>query len=89
MKRLLFHSENMDMNQPLFPAPPGYIVDVANPQRDGEVANLILAALFLSIRLYTKIVLARNFSADDGKFSTAKQIKIQPDMTQEHSSWLG
>lgn len=77
----------MDMNQPLFPAPPGYIVDVANPQRDGEAANfwvgvigMILAALFLSIRLYTKIVLARNFSADDGKFGTAKQVEIQPDM---------
>jgi hypothetical protein len=69
MKRLLFHSENMDMNQPLFPAPPGYIVDVANPQRDGEVANFWVGVI--------------------GKFSTAKQIKIQPDMTQEHSSWLG
>lgn len=72
-ERSLFQSDNMDMNQPLFPAPEGYIVDVANPQRDGEAANfwvgiigMILAALFLSIRLYTKVVLARNFSADDG-----------------------
>ena len=77
----------MDMNQPLFPAPEGYVVDVANPQRDGEAANfwvgvigMILAALFLSMRLYTKIVLARNFSADDGKFGSAKQIRTQPDM---------
>lgn len=63
----------MDMNLPMFPAPDGYVVDVANPQRMGEAANfyvgligMILAAVFLSIRIYTKTVLARNFSADDG-----------------------
>lgn len=57
----------------MFPAPDGYVVDVANPQRMGEAANfyvgligMILAAVFLSIRIYTKTVLARNFSADDG-----------------------
>ena len=63
----------MDMNLPMFPAPDGYVVNVANPQRMGEAANfyvgligMILAAVFLSIRIYTKTVLARNFSADDG-----------------------
>ena len=61
------------MNQPLFSAPDGYVVDLANPQRMGQAANfyvgligMILAALFLSIRIYTKAILARNFSADDG-----------------------
>lgn len=65
----------MDLNQPLFPAPDGYVVDLANPQRMGEAANfwvgvvgMILAALFLGIRIYTKVVLARCFAADDGTF---------------------
>ena len=67
---------NMDMNLPLFPAPNGYVVDLANPQRVGQAANfyvgaigMILAILFLGIRIYTKVVLARNFSADDGMFN--------------------
>lgn len=65
----------MDMNLPLFPAPDGYVVDLANPQRMGQATNfyvaligMILAALFLGIRIYTKAVLARSFSADDGMF---------------------
>jgi hypothetical protein len=65
----------MDMDQPFFPAPDDYIVNLAHPQRMGEAANfyvgligMIIAALFLGIRVYTKVVLARNFSADDGKF---------------------
>lgn len=64
----------MDMNQPLFPAPEGYIVDLANPQRQGQVANywvagvgMVLATIFLGIRVYTKTVLSRSFSTDDSE----------------------
>lgn len=63
----------MDMNLPLFPAPDDYVVDLINPQRTGQAANfyvgligMILAALLLGIRIYTKVILARSFSADDG-----------------------
>ncbi|KAF3042864.1 hypothetical protein E8E12_000618 [Didymella heteroderae] len=73
----------MDMNQPLFPAPEGYVVDLANPQQIGQAANfyigvigMILAALFLGIRIYTKVVLARNFSADDGALLVAWSLSV-------------
>jgi len=64
----------MDMNKPIFPAPPGYIVDVDDPQRTGEAANfwigtlgMIVAAIFMAIRVYTKTRLAKNFTPDDSK----------------------
>jgi hypothetical protein len=64
----------MDMNKPIYPAPPGYIVDVDNPQRRGEAANfwigtlgMIVAAMFMAIRVYTKTRLAKNFTPDDSK----------------------
>lgn len=59
-------------------------MDIANPQRMGEAANfyigvvgMILAALFLGIRIYTKVVLARNFSADDGKFNAIDYSEVR------------
>jgi hypothetical protein len=88
----------MDMNQPIFPAPAGYIVDILHPQRSDEAANIwvgtvgmIISSLFMGIRLYvtvqkggprvplriqgiytvtlyTKIKLAKNFTADDGMY---------------------
>ncbi|KAF2123687.1 hypothetical protein P153DRAFT_303557 [Dothidotthia symphoricarpi CBS 119687] len=77
------------MSKPVFAAPPGYTVDLQNPQRSGEAANvwigavgMVVAAAFLSIRIYTKTVLAKNFTADDGSllvawaFSVAIQIII-------------
>ena len=64
----------MDMNEPIFPAPPGYVVDINNPQRTGEAANfwigtlgMIVAAFFMAIRVYTKTRLAKNFTSDDSK----------------------
>jgi hypothetical protein len=64
----------MDMNLPLFPAPQGYVVDMANPQRIGVAANfwiggvgMFLATIFLCIRVYTKAFLAKSFAADDSK----------------------
>jgi hypothetical protein len=64
----------MDMNKPIFPAPPGYLVDVDNPQRRGETANfwigtlgMIGAAIFMAIRVYTKTRLAKNFTSNDSK----------------------
>jgi hypothetical protein len=68
----------MDMNQPIFPAPPGYVVDLENPQRKGEAANfwigtvgMIVSAIFMVIRVYTKTLLAKSFTADDGKLTQA------------------
>ncbi|KAI4641193.1 hypothetical protein J4E93_008072 [Alternaria ventricosa] len=79
----------MDMNKPIFTAPPGYIVDVDNPQRTGEAANfwigtlgMIVAAIFMAIRVYTKTRLAKNFTPDDIAlliawcFSIAIQVPI-------------
>ena len=70
----------MDMNKPIFPDPPGYIIDVDNPQRTGEAANfwigtlgMIIAAIFMAIRVYTKTMLAKNFTPDDSKrFSSGR-----------------
>jgi hypothetical protein len=64
----------MDMNRPIFTAPPGYAVDIDHPQRSGEAANfwigtlgMIVAAIFMAIRVYTKKRLAKNFTPDDSK----------------------
>ncbi|KAI4644072.1 uncharacterized protein J4E78_009655 [Alternaria triticimaculans] len=87
----------MDMNEPIFPAPPGYIVDVDNPQRTGEAANfwigtlgMIIAAIFMAIRVYTKARLAKNFTSDDIAlliawcFSIAIQVPILCASTKAH-----
>ncbi|KAL1797158.1 hypothetical protein ACET3X_003764 [Alternaria dauci] len=65
----------MDMNQPIFPAPPGYVVDVDNPQRTGEAANfwvgtlgMIVAAIFVVIRIFTKTRLAKSLTPDDVQY---------------------
>lgn len=64
----------MDMNKPLFPAPPGYVVNLSDPQRTGEAANLwvgavgmSIAAFFMAVRIYTKTRFAKRFSADDSE----------------------
>jgi hypothetical protein len=74
----------MDMNQPIFPAPSGYVVDLDNPQRTGEAANfwvgtlgMIVAAIFMATRVYTKTRLAKNFTPDDGKLSQAPLRTLQ------------
>ncbi|CAN9134237.1 unnamed protein product [Alternaria alternata] len=79
----------MDMNQPIFSAPPGYVVDVDDPQRTGEAANfwvgtlgMIVAAIFMVIRVFTKTRLAKGFTPDDIAllvawcFSIAIQVPI-------------
>ena len=75
----------MDMNKPIFPAPPGYIVDVDNPQRAGEAANfwistlgMIVAAIFMAIRVYTKTRLAKNFTPDDSEFCRSGRHRRRP-----------
>ncbi|KAF2026714.1 hypothetical protein EK21DRAFT_73583 [Setomelanomma holmii] len=63
------------MDHPIFPAPPGYVVDLAHPQRSGVTANfwvgsvgMVVTAVFICVRIYTKTLLARNFTSDDGTF---------------------
>jgi hypothetical protein len=70
----------MDMNQPILSAPPGYVVDVENPQRTGEAANfwvgtlgMIFAAIFMVIRVFTKTRLAKGFTPDDSKLAQISQ----------------
>lgn len=65
----------MDMEQTIFPAPPGYVVNLSSPQRKGEAANLwvgcigmIIATIFMTIRIYTKSKLAKRFTPDDGRW---------------------
>lgn len=65
----------MDMSLPIIPAPEGYVVDLANPQRRGVAANfwvgvvgMTLAAIFMGIRTYTKVVFAKSFTSDDGTY---------------------
>jgi len=75
----------MDMTKPIFPAPPGYIVDVDNPRRTGETANfwigtlgMIIAAIFMAIRVYTKTRLAKNFTSDDSKLFSSGRDRQKP-----------
>ncbi|CAN9310184.1 unnamed protein product [Alternaria sp. RS040] len=74
----------MDMNQPIFSAPSGYVVDVDNPQRTGEAANfwvgtlgMIVAAIFMVIRVFTKTRLAKGFTPDDSKLAQISQNTFQ------------
>ncbi|KAM3088643.1 hypothetical protein ACMFMG_000279 [Clarireedia jacksonii] len=60
------------------PAPEGYVVDFANPQRHGDVAGywvfgvgLVLSFAFLAMRVYTKIFVARSFVTEDVCFILA------------------
>ncbi|RAL63088.1 hypothetical protein DID88_004172 [Monilinia fructigena] len=54
------------------PAPEGYAVNFDNPARYGEVAGywvhgvgMVLSFLFLTMRTYTKVFVARNFAVED------------------------
>lgn len=85
----------MIYDQPFFPAPEGYIVDLANPQRSGEAANfwvgtvgMIIAGLFLFVRMYTKTVLARNFTSDDSELCSVlgrKSLSLSIITTEQYS----
>ena len=57
---------------PAAPAPPGYHVDLQDPQMKGLFAGvcvgilgIILSTAFTGLRVYTKAFLARNFGIDD------------------------
>lgn len=56
----------------LVPAPPGYVVDFANPQRRGVPAcywvtgvGLILSTAFFAMRTFTKVRIMRDFKTED------------------------
>lgn len=66
----------VDLNQPIVPAPGGYVVDLENPQRRGEavitwvgVVGMVIATSLLIVRAYTKLVLVKKLSSDDCKSS--------------------
>lgn len=57
-------------------APEGYAIDFAHPQMQYVVESysivaveMTLAFLFLVQRLYTKIMIMKNFQLEDGKWS--------------------
>jgi hypothetical protein len=61
----------------VIPAPEGYVVDFAQPQRQGGVETYwivavgnVLALMFLGQKLYTKIVIDRRFQLDDGELTS-------------------
>lgn len=61
----------------VLPAPEGYVVDFAHPQRQANIETYWVAAvgnflslLFIAQRLYTKLGLNRTFQIDDGMFLT-------------------
>lgn len=56
----------INLTKPIVPAPAGYIVDLANPQRRGEafitwfgVVGMLAATILLITRAYTKVVLVK------------------------------
>lgn len=58
----------------LLTPPPGYTVDLANPQRNGDVGiywcyavGSALALIFLTQRLYTRVVFDGGLQWDDGE----------------------
>jgi hypothetical protein len=58
----------------IIPAPDGYVVDFANPQTQFVIKSYTVAAvemtlafLFLVQRLYTKVVIMKNFQLEDSK----------------------
>ena len=62
----------VDLDKPIVPAPDGYTVDLANPQRRGEaiitwfgIVGMVLATVLLIIRAYTKIYLVKAITSDD------------------------
>lgn len=57
-------------------APPGYVVNFAHPQRKGfsigywvSGVGLVLSFIFLSMRVYIKAAIARNFNLADSASS--------------------
>lgn len=57
----------------VLPAPDGYEVNFDNPPQIGAIAGyfvtgfgIALAAAFLSMRLYTRLAITRNFGYEDG-----------------------
>lgn len=57
----------------MLPAPAGYDVDFEDPARRGVLAGywatgigLVLSTSFLAMRIYTKLVITKSFSVDDG-----------------------
>lgn len=64
-----------DLSKPILPPPPGYIVDLDNPQRRGQnlipwigIVGLVIATALLIVRVYTKAVLAKKITSDDCGF---------------------
>lgn len=58
----------------LIPAPEGYVVDFANPQRRADIATywvcgigVFIAILFTIQRLYVKLVIGSGLQIDDCK----------------------
>ena len=56
----------------VLPPPAGYVVDFDNPARIGNVAGywvtgiaLVISTSCLAMRMYTKLVITKNFSFDD------------------------
>lgn len=65
----------VNLDEPIVPAPAGYLVDHANPQRRGEalitwtgIVGMVIATALMIIRAYTKVVLVKKLSSDDCEY---------------------
>jgi len=77
----------------VLPTPAGYVVDFDHPQRNADIAGywvtgigLFLSTSFLAMRMYTKMVITKNFSVDDAALlvSFVSAIAVSQDLT----NWL-
>jgi len=64
----------MDPNKPILAPPPGFVVDLENPQRRGQtvltwvgIVGMVIATTLLIIRTYTKLVVVKKLHSDDCK----------------------
>ncbi|MCJ1401861.1 hypothetical protein MMC11_005078 [Xylographa trunciseda] len=72
------------------PAPPGITPNFVNPPRDSSpliltIIFLTLSLIFVSMRLFTRIVLLRGFGWDDGTLSTSLDLETVLIIVQQHA----
>ena len=75
------------------PAPPGITPNFINPPRDSApliltIVFLTLSLIFVSMRLFTRLILLRGFGWDDGTLSSSLVLKKSLMVVQQHAYLL-
>ncbi|KAH8200524.1 hypothetical protein TruAng_005301 [Truncatella angustata] len=81
----------------LLQAPDGYVVDLANPQRNGEHGaywaygiGTFLAVLFLAQRLFVRVVVGSGLQIDDDLLTShTNHLDIRIRGSHRRSTWMG